>query len=133
MNKTIVPATFLAALVSLSATARADTVTVDVDLTEATGKASETTSFTMAVAEEGSCADASSESGSVDYRLELCRGRTEGGAPVLSFDVERIDHGKKSHGVRRLKVSSKLPAGTRTVVGRIARGDHATEIAATVR
>jgi hypothetical protein len=139
MTKTILPATFLAALLSLPLSASAgtvvtpSTVVVDVELTETTKKVSETVSVTMTVAAEGSCASASSHDGDVSYELELCRGRDDAGAPVLSFDVQRRADTKAGTVSRHVKVSSKLAAGTRTVVGRIARGDEATEIAATVR
>jgi hypothetical protein len=136
--KIIAPATFLAALLSTQAahagaTAAPATITVDVELTETAKKTSDTTSFTMTVATEGSCASASSADGAIDYELELCRGHDDGGAPVLSFEVQRVVRGKARSVTRHVKVSSKLTAGTRTVVGRIASGDDETEIAATVR
>ena len=134
--KLILPATFLAALIS-TAHAGADkapaTVTVDVELTDTAKKASETTTYTMTVAAEGDCASATSNGSASDDRLEVCRGRDDGGAPVLSFEVQRAVHTKTGTVTRHVKVSSKLAAGQRTVVGRITRGDDATEIAATVQ
>jgi multidrug efflux pump subunit AcrB len=73
MTKTILPATFLAALLSLPLSASAGTVVtpatvvVDVELTETTKKVSETVSVTMTVAAEGSCASASSHDGDISY------------------------------------------------------------------
>jgi hypothetical protein len=136
--KIIAPATFLAALLSTQtvhagAATAPGTITVDVELTETAKKTSDTMSVTMTVASEGSCASASSHDGEVAYELELCRGRDDAGSAVLSFDVQRTTHAKTGTVSRHVKVSSKLAAGTRTVVGRIASGDDASEIAATVR
>jgi hypothetical protein len=119
MKKIILPATFLAAMVSV-AHAAPETVTVDVELTETAKKDSETLSVTMTLAEEHSCARVASD-GKHAYELEVCRGAGD----TMSFDIRTAR--------RRMKVSSKLEVGKRVVVGRIARGDDSTEVAATVR
>jgi hypothetical protein len=120
--KLILPATFLAAMASLSSVARADTLTVDVEV-------GDDTSFTLSVAQEGECASAESGGAAVDYDVEVCREHGD----ALRFDVKRFEHGKKGSYVQHVKVSSKLASGTRTVVGTIAQGKETTEIAATVR
>ena len=72
---------------------------------------------------------AKSGGAAVDYDVEVCRDHGDS----LRFDVKRFEHGKKGSAVQHVKVSSKLASGTRTVVGTIAHGKEATEIAATVR
>jgi hypothetical protein len=108
-------------------------VTIDVEVTETEKKSSQKVIVTLSLAEDGRCATASSHAGDVGYRIEVCRSGGDAAAPVLSFDVDRAETSKNGATRRQLTVSSRLHAGKRAIVGRIARGDGATEIAATVQ
>lgn len=126
-----------ALLAALASPALADTpddsITLEVEVIESSKKSSETATFTFTVASEGACAEAQSDTGELRFRLEVCRRRGPASAPVLAFDVVRVEHGKTTSVTNHIKVSSKLAPGKRAVVGKITRGDDATEIAATVR
>jgi hypothetical protein len=128
--KTLVLASALLAALAAPAHADApdDAITVDVEVVESTKKSSQTATFTLTVAHEGACAEATSDTGDLRFGLEVCRRRG-----MLAFDVTRVEHGKSASVHNRIKVSSKLAPGKRAVVGKIARGDDATEIAATIR
>lgn len=110
-----------------------DAITLEVEVIESSKKSSRTATFTFTVASEGGCAEATSETADLRYQLEVCRRRGPASAPVLAFEVIRVEHGKTTSVTNKIKVSSKLAPGTRAVVGKITRGDDATEIAATVR
>jgi hypothetical protein len=128
-----------ALLAALAAPALADTstaddsITLEVEVVESSKKSSQTATFTFTVASEGACAEASSDTAELRFKLEVCRRRGPAAAPVLAFDVVRVEHGKTTSVTNQMKVSSKLTPGKRVVVGRITRGEDATEIAATVR
>lgn len=110
-----------------------DSITLEVEVVESSKKSSTTATFTFTVAAEGACAEATSETADLRFQLEVCRRRGPASAPVLAFDVRRVELGKTSSVTNHIKVSSKLAPGKRAVVGKITRGDDATEIAATVR
>lgn len=133
--KTFLLTSFL--LASLATPALADTpddsVTLEVEVIESSKKSSQTATFSFTVAAEGYCAEARSETSDLHFKLEVCRQRGPAAAPVLAFDVRRVEHGKTTSVTNHIKVSSKLAPGKRVVVGKITRGDDATEIAATVR
>jgi hypothetical protein len=138
--KTITPALFLAAIASLAPAAAFaddkapanDAVTVDVDVADTARKQARTVTFTLGLAEQGSCAEASSDDGTTDYVLKVCRGRGDASAPTLELDLSRRDRGKNSESTGRVRVSAKLAAGKRVVIGKLAAGGDAIEIAATV-
>ncbi len=107
------------ALLLTPAVAAADTV--DVEIVESAPKQDDQVlAFTLALGEHG-CATAESFESAAAYELKVCRDSTG----TLSFEVRT--------GARRLRVASKLTTGKRVVVGKIARGAEATEIAATLR
>jgi hypothetical protein len=137
--KLITPALFLAAVASLApATALADdkaandAVTVDVDVVDTARKQARTVTFSLGLAEQGTCAEASSDDGTTDYVLKVCRGRGDASAPTLELDLSRRARGKSGESTGRVRVSAKLAAGKRAVIGKLAAGDDAIEIAATV-
>lgn len=127
----ITPAVLLAALVAAPAVARADTpaapITVEIELV--TAKKATDVAVTLALAEEGTCAEVASDNGSLDHHLKVCRERGD----VLGFDVRRTERGKGVFVARHVRASAKLAPGKRAVVGKIATGNETIEIAATVR
>jgi hypothetical protein len=133
--KTFLLTTALLAALATPALADApeDSITLEVEVIESSKKSSQTATFTFTVAAEGACAEASSETPELRYQIEVCRRRGAASAPVLAFEVVRVEYGKTTAVTNKVKVSSKLAPGKRAVVGKITRGDDATEIAATVR
>ena len=90
MRIMLLPATILAAMASLSSVARADTLTVDLEV-------GDDTSFTLSVAQEGECASAESSGAAVDYDVEVCRDHGD----ALRFDVKRFEQAKRKRRKRR--------------------------------
>lgn len=130
----ITPALFLAAAatVSLPTVAAAEPLSVEVDVVDTAKDDARTFTFALDIAQEGSCAEASSFERDAGYKLKVCRERGGAAATVLSFELERVAHGKRGT-TRRVRVSSELARGKRTIVGKMSAGADATEIAATVR
>lgn len=126
-----------AVVAALAGTAHADDLTkpmtLEIEVVDTTKKTSQTATFTFTIASERGCAEASSDTSDLRFHVEVCHRSGPASAPVLGFDVRRVEVGKTTMINNHLKVSSQLAAGKRAVVGKITRGDEATEIAATVR
>jgi hypothetical protein len=110
-----------------------DSITLDIEVIEASKKTSQTATFTFVVAEEGSCAEVVTEASPLRFQVEVCRRRGDARSPTLTFDVLRVDSGKTTAVSHRVRASSTLAPGKRAIVGKISRGDDTTEIAATLR
>jgi hypothetical protein len=123
----LVVATLFLPTAALADTADAP-LTVSVELTETLKKSSQTVTFTLGLAQQGGCAEATSESAELEYHVKVCRGRGD----VLDFQVDQVERAKSGTRSRRLRVSSQLTSGKRAVIGKILRGDEATEVAATL-
>jgi len=120
-----------AALPSVAAAESKDTsITVDVDLTETSPKKDDQVlTFTLSLAEHG-CATAETSDATVGYEVKVCREAND----LLSFEVSREERSKDTTKHRKVRVSSKVTAGKRIIVAKIARGDtDATEVAATLK
>lgn len=105
-------------------------ITIEVDVVETSGKTSRTFTVALTMASERDCSSASVELGAASYAIEVCRSDAASG--VMSFFVTRSSRGKDPD-TRKFRVSSRLTAGQRAVVGRMAQGGDATEVAATVQ
>jgi hypothetical protein len=134
MTKTITPAVLLAAcLVPAVAAADpppSDPIVVDVEVTDAGPQGRHAVRVTLALAEPGSCAQASGEYGPVGYHLVLCRDGGAARARSVSFDLSRS---ARETPTRRLRASARLVPGKRAVVGKVVVGEETLEIAAAVR
>lgn len=132
MRTPLIVSTLLAATLAATdarAGATPSPISVDVELTESSGQASRTFTVTLTMAFERDCASVSVDGDARAYAIEVCR---SDGSGVLSFDVTRQERGK-APSTRKFRVSSRLTAGKRHVVGRIVRDGETTEIAATVQ
>lgn len=132
-KKTITPAVLLAALIASPAVVRADAppapIAVEVEITDGAAKNPTHVVVTLTLVDEGTCAEASSDNGSLDYHLKVCRDRGD----VLGFDVRRTERAKGVHVTRHVRASARLAAGKRAVIGKLAAGSDSIEIAATAR
>ncbi len=129
MHKLLVAALLLTPATALAERDTSDApLTVSIELTETVKKSDQTVTFTLGVAGQGDCAEASSDSADLTYQVKVCRGRGD----ALTFEVDRVEHAKAGTTSRHLRVSSKLSSGKRAIIGKILRGDDATEVAATL-
>jgi hypothetical protein len=112
-----------------SATQLALAETVDVEVSETVkGKAADGLKASVAIAAEHSCGSVVTDLGATAYELKVCRETGD----VYTFEVNRTARGKDGTSTR-LRMTSKLAAGKRAVIGKVALGDVATELAAEVR
>lgn len=132
MKLTLLVLVLIASIPAVAVAEAKDTsISVDVDLTESAPRQDDQVlTFTLALARDHDCASAETSQGATDYQVKVCR---EGG-DILSFEVQRTEHTKDGGTLRKVRASSKLAAGKRTVIAKIARGaTDATEIAAEVK
>lgn len=102
---------------------------VDVEV----GGGADAVRVTLTLAGEHGCGSASTHRGPVHWDVGVCRDGGTAEAPVLVFNVERVDGSPPATRVQKVRVSSRLQSGKRAVVGRIAQPDGAPEVAATAR
>lgn len=105
---------------------------VDVEVRDVgpTPAASRTITFALGLARVGDCAAAELDDGGRTYLVELCRPDVHG---TLALDVSRQGRGAASVDVRKLRVTSRVAAGVRTVVARADQNPGGVEVALTVR
>ncbi len=118
-----------------SAARPAESMTIEVELTESTSKKeTETVTVTLTLAGDRSCSSVETSTATLGYELTVCREGGDAANPVMAFAVKRSERTKDSSTFRKLSVASRMSAGKRVVVGKIARGDSdATEIAAQIQ
>lgn len=113
----------------------AESMTIDVELTESKSKKeAETLKVTLTLAGDRGCASVETSSSTLGYELTVCREGGDATSPVMAFSVKRSERTKDSSTFRKLSVASRMTAGKRVVVGKIARGEtDSTEIAAQIQ
>lgn len=135
----LVAALFVAAVPSIAvaddAKRSTESMTIDVELTESKSKKeTETVKVTLTLVGEHGCASVETSQTTLGYELTVCREGGEAASPVMAFVVKRSERTKDGSTHRKLSVASRMAAGKRVVVGKIARGEtDSTEIAAQIQ
>ncbi len=142
-TRSLLAATLLAAITATAQVAAADgrtaaaaptPLTIDVELTERSkGKADDELRVTLSIAQELGCASVTTDVGAASYELKVCREGGTAAAPTLTFEVARVIRGRDGGSTQRLRMSSTLAAGKRVVIGKLALGATATELAAEIK
>lgn len=107
-------------------------IVVDIELRDAgaTAAASRTIALTLGLARIGDCAAAELADAGRAYQVDLCRSDADG---TLALTVAREDHSGAAVATRKLRVTSRVAPGARTVVARADQSPGGLEVAVTVR
>lgn len=113
----------------------ASSITVDLELTETldSKRKGDSLQATLTVVDDHGCASLETDRGSSHYEIKVCHQGGDAAAPVLGIEIGRSVRRRDAASSQRFRVTAKLAAGQRVVVGRLAQGDGATEIAARVQ
>ena len=88
---------------------------------------------TVAMTGDHACGQLETTTGQTQYTARVCREGGDAANPVISVELDRairVDHDLQH---QKMKITARVQAGARTVVGRISDGRSATELALTVR
>jgi hypothetical protein len=97
--------------------------TIELDITDTRAGAKDERFVVALPLVEGSCSEATAFLGTVSYSVRVCDAARGGAAPVVSFDVERVERSKQGADHQRFKGAVRLAAHKRAVVGKLAHAD----------